>query len=58
MTRLAKAVQLFLVVLRELFDESSYARFLSRSKIQSSPEAYAAFWDERESSHSRRPRCC
>lgn len=52
------AWQLLLAALREIFDESAYARFLERSGMRSSPDAYAAFWAERERAHSRRPRCC
>jgi hypothetical protein len=52
------AARIFLAVLREVFDEASYARFLQRAHIASSPEAYAEFWRERAQSHSRRQRCC
>jgi len=58
MTRLAKAAQIFIAMLREIFDESSYARFLQRAELQSSTQAYAAFWHERESSYSHRQGCC
>lgn len=58
MTRLTKVTQIFIAMLREIFDESAYARFLKRTRMQSSAQAYAAFSRERESSHSRRPKCC
>jgi hypothetical protein len=58
MSRLANALRLVLATLREIFDESAYARFLRRTKMQSSPAAYASFWREREASHQRRPKCC
>jgi len=58
MNRLAKAARILFATLREIFDESAYARFLSRAEMASSPEAYAAFWRERESSQKPRPRCC
>jgi hypothetical protein len=58
MNRFTKAFQLLLATLREIFDESAYARFLRRMQMQSSPEAYAAFCREREISHQRRPKCC
>jgi hypothetical protein len=45
-------------VLREIFDESAYARFLERRQIQTSPQAYAEFLRENEVSRQRRPRCC
>jgi hypothetical protein len=45
-------------MLREIFDESAYERFLTRNRVQSSPDAYAAFRQENDQSKSRRPRCC
>jgi hypothetical protein len=44
--------------LREIFDESAYARFLDRRKLASSREAYAAFCRENEVAKARKPRCC
>jgi hypothetical protein len=44
--------------LREIFDESAYARFLSQRQLVSSRAAYAAFRQEFESAKARRPRCC
>lgn len=58
MNRIARALQIFRETLREIFDEAAYARFLRRAQMQSSPEAYAAFWRERESAQQRRPKCC
>ena len=58
MSRLIKAGQIFLAILREIFDENAYARFLHRSQTPSSPAAYAAFCRERESAQARRPKCC
>jgi len=52
------AVRIFLAVLREVFDEASYARFLQRTQAESSREAYAEFWRERAQAHARRQRCC
>jgi len=57
MTRWKKAVKIFFSVLREIFDEAAYARFLQRTKMASSPTAYRAFWRERESK-APKPRCC
>jgi hypothetical protein len=45
-------------MLQEIFDESAYARFLSRRQLQTSPEAYAEFLRENETARQRRPRCC
>jgi len=50
--------QILLAALREIFDESSYTRFLSRRKLASSPAAYQEFTRENELSRARRPRCC
>lgn len=44
--------------LQEIFDESAYQRFLDRSHLESSPNAYAIFQQENERAKSRRPRCC
>ena len=45
-------------VVREIFDESAYARFLLRRQLQTSPESYAEFLRENETSRQRRPKCC
>ena len=58
MNRLTRVAQVLIATLREIFDESAYARFLRCKQMQSSPEAYAAFWRERETTQQRRPRCC
>jgi hypothetical protein len=58
MSRIFKAGRIFLAMLREIFDEAAYARFLRHTGMQSSREAYAAFCRERESNHARRPKCC
>jgi hypothetical protein len=55
---LRNITKLLVATLREIFDEASYARFLTREGINSSPEAYAAFINENQSARSRRPRCC
>ena len=44
--------------LQEIFDESAYARFLSRRQLQTSREAYAEFLRENEVSRQKRARCC
>jgi hypothetical protein len=58
MKRIAEIAQIFLAILREIFDEAGYARFLKRAALPPSRRAYAAFLRERESVVSRRPRCC
>ena len=57
-TSFARAFALLVSALREIFDESAYARFLSRRQMASSREAYAAFCREYEAAKGRRPRCC
>jgi hypothetical protein len=47
-----------IAILREIFDEAAYARFLSRAGVTSSSEAYAAFRREFEEGKMRRPKCC
>ena len=44
--------------LREIFDESAYARFLDRQRVAPSPAAYGEFLRESEIAKARRPRCC
>ena len=56
--RLRGAFSLLLCTLREIFDESAYARFLDRNRVLSSPSAYAAFLRESEVAKARRLRCC
>jgi len=57
MTRLRTAFRTFIAILREIFDEAAYARFLQRTETVSSRAAYAEFCRERESS-APKPRCC
>lgn len=45
-------------LLREIFDEAAYRRFLERHHISSSATSYAAFREENDRLKSQRPRCC
>ena len=45
-------------VLREIFDESAYDRFLAHTRSERSVSSYRAFMRERESTMARKPRCC
>jgi hypothetical protein len=45
-------------MLREIFDESAYERFLARNSMPSSSQAYLLFLQESGQIKSRRPRCC
>lgn len=56
--QLKACAQIFLATLREVFDESAYARFLSERQLVSSRASYAAFRQEYEVAKARRPRCC
>ena len=58
MSRFVTVARIVLATLREIFDESAYERFLSRTHLASSPRAYAAFCHEFEESKTRRPKCC
>jgi hypothetical protein len=58
MTQLRKIIATIAATLREIFDESAYARFLAYHKLSSCPSAYAAFLREQENIKSRRPKCC
>ena len=56
--RMAQAVSLFVSCLREIFDESAYARFLRRREMDPSGTTYAEFCREQAAVKARRPRCC
>ena len=58
MKYIAQAATILFATLREIFDEAAYQRFLTRTHLPSSPDAYAAFWREREVIKSRQHRCC
>ncbi|MFI5381139.1 MAG: hypothetical protein ACHRHE_17720 [Tepidisphaerales bacterium] len=45
-------------ILREIFDESAYARFLATHHLRSDRSSYAAFLREQAGIKARRPRCC
>ncbi len=45
-------------ILREIFDESAYERFLARHRANSSRHAYSAFLREQAQVQCRRHRCC
>jgi hypothetical protein len=56
--RIGNGCRTLLQALREIFDESAYARFLQRTGRASSYESYAAFRREFEEGMMRRPKCC
>ena len=58
MSRLKAAANILLATLQEIFDEAPYGRFLERTGVTSSREAYESFCREREDAQARRTRCC
>jgi hypothetical protein len=58
LSAISRVASLGMGVLREIFDESAYQRFLDRSRLESSAAAYAIFQQENEQAKSSRPRCC
>ena len=53
-----KVMQTIRAVLREIFDESAYDRFLLRTHASRSVASYRAFTRERDESLMKKPRCC
>jgi hypothetical protein len=58
MNRIVSAWHVLVAILREIFDETAYARFLTRAGMPPSRESYAAFRLEFEEAKMRRPKCC
>ena len=58
MSAFRNALQIVFAVLREIFDEAAYERFLQRQSLPSSAVAYKQFLRERESGSRPRARCC
>jgi len=58
MKRLRSFFRTVLAVLREIFDENAYDRYLLRTQSVVSVESYREFQREREAGMARRPRCC
>lgn len=58
MKRIISIWNILLSMLREVFDEAAYTRFLERAGMSSSPQAYASFRREFEEVKARRPKCC
>jgi hypothetical protein len=56
--RARRVLGLVRATLDEIFEESAYARFLDRHRLESSRETYALFLRESEASRGRRVRCC
>jgi hypothetical protein len=58
MRRIISGWRILVAMLREIFDEAAYARFLNRAGVASSSAAYAAFRREFEEAKVRRAKCC
>jgi hypothetical protein len=58
LTAITRLFTVLVAALREIFDESAYARFLDRQSVASSQAAYEDFLRESEGARARRPRCC
>ncbi len=58
MSGLLRGFGILVAALREIFDESAYARFLTHHRVPSGRSSYAAFLREQEVVKARRPRCC
>ena len=56
--RIRRTLSVIVSILREVFDESAYARFLERRQLRTSRDAYAQFLSESRQQRERRPRCC
>jgi hypothetical protein len=52
------AWNLIWAVLREIFEESAYERFLLRAGSVPSRESYCAFMREKEAGIAQKPKCC
>jgi hypothetical protein len=55
---LIKLCRMFHSILREIFDEAAYDRFLVETKSAPSRESFAAFTEASKAARERKPRCC
>lgn len=56
--RFTHALFICVAILREIFDENAYHRFLARQNLTSSRDAFARFQSEQACSQRRPHRCC
>jgi hypothetical protein len=54
----AQALTTLLAVLREIFDEAAYDRYLAQNRASRSVSSYREFLRQRETVVARKPRCC
>jgi hypothetical protein len=55
---LGRVIPTIRAALREIFDESAYDRFLSRTHASRSTASYREFTRERDVAMLKKPRCC
>jgi hypothetical protein len=53
-----RVMQTLRAIVREIFDESAYERFLRRTNALRSVTSYRAFTRERDADMLKKPRCC
>jgi hypothetical protein len=58
LSALSKMASVSRAIVREIFDESAYERFLGRHQLSSSAAAYERFCSEREKVKVGPTRCC
>ena len=58
MSYLREFLRTLWAVLREIFDENAYQRFLLRTNNVASVESYRQFQREQETALATKPRCC
>jgi len=58
LSRVHRVLQIVHAMLREIFDESAYSRFLRRRDLTPSRDSYAQFLQESETARAQRVRCC
>ena len=56
--RMLNAFSTLHAMIREIFDESAYDRFLRRTNAQRSVASYRDFTRERDATMLKKPRCC
>ena len=52
------AIRTLRAMLREIFDESAYDRFLMRTRAPRTTASYRQFTQERDAAIPKKPRCC
>ena len=55
---LRSALHILHEVLREIFDENAYHRYLARANATASRQSYSDFQREIEATRAQQPRCC